>query len=363
MRRRRGRPVAGSRLRARGSDRARAAGGGRAVQSDVSAQRLLQAQSRRVLLVRRRRRRRRGDRVGERERSLERPRAARAARLAQHPVAGHARRHGLGGRRRWPACRVLARHPDHRPREGAARARGIPGRKRAEARGARPPGRPPRRRQGAARLLGRARATGRRARPSAGSAAELRQHVRPFVPVRARPLPPCSRDRERRSRRRYRARAGILGRVRAARRRRMSEVPGWALGTFLTLLIAQRLSELVISKRNARGLLARGAREFGAGHYPWLVLVHVLYPLLLAGEVLWLGARPGPLWPLWLLLCLVAQALRFATIRALGDRWNTRILVVPGEPLVQTGPYRWLRHPNYLAVAVELPAGALLFGA
>lgn len=143
----------------------------------------------------------------------------------------------------------------------------------------------------------------------------------------------------------------------------MSEVPGWALGTFLTLLIAQRLSELVISKRNARGLLARGAREFGAGHYPWLVLVHVLYPLLLAGEVLWLGARPGPLWPLWLLLCLVAQALRFATIRALGDRWNTRILVVPGEPLVQTGPYRWLRHPNYLAVAVELPAGALLFGA
>ena len=132
----------------------------------------------------------------------------------------------------------------------------------------------------------------------------------------------------------------------------------WVLG-----IVAQRLLELALSARNARRLAARGAMEFGAGHFPLLVLVHVLYPLALIAEVVWLGARPGRSWPLWLSLWLAAQALRYAAIRALGPRWSVRILVLPGASRVSSGPYRWLAHPNYVAVVVELVAGPLVFGA
>ena len=141
----------------------------------------------------------------------------------------------------------------------------------------------------------------------------------------------------------------------------MSETPG--LGLFLVVLAAQRLGELVLSARNARRLVARGAREHAGGHFPLLVLVHVLFPLLLVVEVVGLGARPGPAWPLWLALWLGAQALRYAAVRALGERWTVRIFVLPGAPLVTGGPYRWVRHPNYLAVVLELLAAPMLFGA
>jgi methyltransferase len=142
----------------------------------------------------------------------------------------------------------------------------------------------------------------------------------------------------------------------------LSSLP-FRLGLFLAVVVLQRLAEMAISARNARRMKARGARESGSGHFPLIVLVHVLYPLALAVEVLWLGARPGPLWPLWLAFWLAAQALRYSSIRALGEHWNVRILVLPGVPLVHRGPYRWLRHPNYLAVVVELIAGPMIFGA
>jgi len=132
---------------------------------------------------------------------------------------------------------------------------------------------------------------------------------------------------------------------------------------FIEVIVLQRLIELGISARNRRRLEARGAREYGARHFPLLVMVHVVYPLALVAEVVWLGTRPNPLWPLWLGLWMAAQGLRYAAIRELGERWNVRILVVPGAPLVQSGPYRWVRHPNYVAVVVELLAGSLLFGA
>lgn len=138
--------------------------------------------------------------------------------------------------------------------------------------------------------------------------------------------------------------------------------PEW-LAVFLALLIVQRLSELALSARNEKKLRAMGAREHARGHFPMLVLVHVLLPLGMIAEVLALGARPGPAWPLWLALVLGAQALRVSAMRALGERWHVRIWVVPGMPLVRSGPYRWLRHPNYLAVVVELVAIPLLFGA
>jgi len=132
---------------------------------------------------------------------------------------------------------------------------------------------------------------------------------------------------------------------------------------FTVLLVAQRLLELKLSARHAALLRAQGAVEYGQAHYPLLVLVHTLLPLGMIAEVAWLGARPGPLWPLWALLLLGAQGLRYAAIRALGTHWSTRVLVVPGAPLVRTGPYRWLKHPNYVAVVVELIAAPMLFGA
>lgn len=138
--------------------------------------------------------------------------------------------------------------------------------------------------------------------------------------------------------------------------------PWPALAAYLVVLAAQRLGELMLSRRNLRRLVARGAREHAAGHFPLFVALHVLYPLALVTEVV-RGARPGPEWPLWLAVWLGAQALRVAAILALAERWNVRIVVVPGEPRLRRGIYRWLAHPNYLAVTLEFVAAPLMFGA
>src|SRR5439155_5813768 len=137
---------------------------------------------------------------------------------------------------------------------------------------------------------------------------------------------------------------GFRGRVRAAaRRRRMigpastpPQLASW-LGVFLVTLVAQRMGELAISARNESRLRALGAREHAAGHFPLLLAVHVLFPIALACEVLALGARPGRTWWAWLVLWSVAQGVRLESIRALGDRWNVRIWVVPGMPPVRHG--------------------------
>ncbi|GII51727.1 isoprenylcysteine carboxyl methyltransferase [Planotetraspora thailandica] len=119
---------------------------------------------------------------------------------------------------------------------------------------------------------------------------------------------------------------------------------------------AERLAELVVARRNLRWSLSRGGVVAGRGHYPWMVALHTG---LLAGCLLevWPADRPfvptlG--WPM-LALVVAAQGLRWWCITALGRQWNTQVVVVPGLPLVTRGPYRltWLRHPNYVAVAVE----------
>jgi methyltransferase len=146
-------------------------------------------------------------------------------------------------------------------------------------------------------------------------------------------------------------------------------IPGIAISPLLALLIfvsivaAQRFFELAISARNTRALAARGGREVAAAHFPLLVTLHTLLPIALILEVLFLRSTPGPRWPLWLGLWLAAQALRIAAIRTLGDRWNVRIWVVPGEDRVRRGIYRWIPHPNYLAVVIEIMAGPMMFGA
>jgi methyltransferase len=143
----------------------------------------------------------------------------------------------------------------------------------------------------------------------------------------------------------------------------MAEAPILPLAAFVAATAGQRMYELALSARNARRLAARGAVEHGRGHFPFLVLVHVAFLVATPLEVLVLGARPGPAWPLWLGLWTGAHLLRIASIVALGDRWSTRIWVIPGAPLVRHGPYRFLRHPNYVAVVVELIAGPMMFGA
>ncbi|HEX6203683.1 MAG TPA: isoprenylcysteine carboxyl methyltransferase family protein [Thermoanaerobaculia bacterium] len=127
---------------------------------------------------------------------------------------------------------------------------------------------------------------------------------------------------------------------------------------FLALVLAigvERLAELVVNRRHERALAARGAREVGRGHYPVMVVLHTGLLAAAPAEVLLLD-RPFLPWLGWPALALVAAstAMRWWVIRTLGDRWTTTIWVLPGAPRITTGPYRFLRHPNYLGVAVEL---------
>lgn len=133
---------------------------------------------------------------------------------------------------------------------------------------------------------------------------------------------------------------------------------------FLALVAGERLLELRISRRNLVGALAAGGREFGAGHFRVMSVLHTLFLLACAAEVLWLGrgfdARVGlPA----LSLVLAAQALRYWAIATLGPRWNVRVVVWPALAPVTGGPYRFVRHPNYLAVIVEIAALPLVHGA
>ncbi|CAL9332921.1 isoprenylcysteine carboxyl methyltransferase family protein [Streptomyces cellulosae] len=135
--------------------------------------------------------------------------------------------------------------------------------------------------------------------------------------------------------------------------------------TLLVLAVAvERLAELVVARRNAAWTLERDGVEHGRGHYPVMVVLHtgllagcLLEPLLADRPFL-----PGLGWPA-LALTLLAQALRWWCITTLGPYWNTRVIVVPGARLVGAGPYRFLRHPNYVAVVVEGAALPLVHSA
>lgn len=125
----------------------------------------------------------------------------------------------------------------------------------------------------------------------------------------------------------------------------------------LTLVTLQRLMELVLARRNTRILIAQGGIELGAGHYPLIVALHAAW---LAG--LWALAWNRPIDLALLGVFAGLQALRLWVLASLGERWTTRIIIVPGLPLVRKGPYRFLRHPNYLIVAAEILILPLAFG-
>jgi len=125
----------------------------------------------------------------------------------------------------------------------------------------------------------------------------------------------------------------------------------------LILVALQRGGELLVSQRNRRRMESRGGVEAGADSYPWMVLLHASF-LVSCGLEVWLLRRPlvPPLAIVMLVVLAAASALRVWVLMTLGELWCTRVVYVPGQPLVTGGPYRWLRHPNYLAVGLELAA-------
>lgn len=132
----------------------------------------------------------------------------------------------------------------------------------------------------------------------------------------------------------------------------------------IALVAAGRLLELRVAKRNLRALVARGGVEVAPEHYRWMVLLHTLFLVSCLLEV-WLLDRPFLPWlgiPM-LLLAVLAAGLRFWVIRTLDGRWTTRIVVLPRVTPVTGGPYRFLRHPNYLAVITEMLALPLIHSA
>jgi methyltransferase len=125
----------------------------------------------------------------------------------------------------------------------------------------------------------------------------------------------------------------------------------------LALVTLQRIGELWLSNRNTRRLLARGAREVGASHYPLIVAVHALWLL-----TLWWLAPGRQVDGFWLGLYVLLQLARIWVIASLGERWTTRIIVLSDAPLVDRGPYRFVSHPNYLVVVGEIAVLPLVFG-
>jgi methyltransferase len=117
----------------------------------------------------------------------------------------------------------------------------------------------------------------------------------------------------------------------------------------LALVTLQRLGELVLARRNTANLLARGAIEIGAKHYPFIVSVHAAWLI-----ALWVLGRDQDVNLFLLALFVMLQAMRVWILATLGPRWTTRIIILRGEPLITSGPYRYLSHPNYAVVAAEI---------
>ena len=135
------------------------------------------------------------------------------------------------------------------------------------------------------------------------------------------------------------------------------------LYVLVAVIIVQRLLELRVAARNLRWALASGGKEYAPEHYPLMVAMHSAWiaGLLLEGTLR--GGTPSSLWWLWLMLFALAQFGRYSVITTLGTYWNTRIVIVPGGKRIQRGLYRYLSHPNYVVVALEIAVAPLIFGA
>lgn len=143
----------------------------------------------------------------------------------------------------------------------------------------------------------------------------------------------------------------------------MEPLPTIVLGALLAIIVVQRLTELRLARRNEAWVRAEGAVEVGARHYPLFFVLHTGWLLAWPLEAWRSGPTLAPWWGAALGVFVGAEALRYWAIGTLGKRWNTRILVLPSRPPIRRGPYRWLAHPNYVAVVLELAAAPLIFGA
>jgi methyltransferase len=128
-------------------------------------------------------------------------------------------------------------------------------------------------------------------------------------------------------------------------------------GWLIVFLVAQRLAELALAQRNTTRLRAAGAAEFGASHYPVMVALHACWLL-----ALWAAGHDHPVKPAWFALFVLLQAGRVWVIASLGRRWTTRVIVLPGTAPVARGPYRFIKHPNYVVVAMEIAVVPLALG-
>lgn len=130
------------------------------------------------------------------------------------------------------------------------------------------------------------------------------------------------------------------------------------------LIGAERVFELWLSARNARWAHAQGGVEAGAEHFPFMVALHLLMPVACFAEILFFARPASPVVAAIAVgVIVLSMGLRYWAIRALGPFWNTRVIVVPKATPVQRGPYRWVRHPNYVAVMLETLALPLAHGA
>jgi methyltransferase len=133
---------------------------------------------------------------------------------------------------------------------------------------------------------------------------------------------------------------------------------------FILVIGVERLIELVVARRNAAWSIAHGGKEFGRGHYPMMVGMHALLLVSCLAEVSLLH-RPFIPWLGWPMAAVVvlSTVVRWWCVSVLGRHWNPRLIVIPGAPLVRSGPYRWLHHPNYAVVVAEVAALPLVHSA
>ncbi|MGG1675205.1 isoprenylcysteine carboxyl methyltransferase family protein [Neobacillus sp. NRS-1170] len=130
-----------------------------------------------------------------------------------------------------------------------------------------------------------------------------------------------------------------------------------------SFIIFQRIVELLVAKNNESWMMQRGAIEFGEGHYRFMVLMHSLFFISLLLEKLLFNRGLSIVWPLILIIFVLAQLFRIWVIASLGRFWNTKIIVLPDAPAIRKGPYRYMKHPNYFVVTIELLVIPSLFSA
>lgn len=127
------------------------------------------------------------------------------------------------------------------------------------------------------------------------------------------------------------------------------------------IVVLQRLVELVIAKRNEKKSFAAGGIEYDKKGYLVIVIMHIMFFISLFAEYFYFYRTLNDFWVIFLVLFILAQGLRYWAITSLGSLWNTRIIIVPGSKLVRYGPYRYFKHPNYMAVITELAVLPLMF--